>query len=454
VKVGSTGGTADTVEQVQLPDLSWSVEVLIPTTTALGGADWVDLTGHFGLYVNLFRASQYQPAPPASPHAGFLAAQYRFPLPDAGAPPSAQHFLSGFDNDKLFIGDDWYGKASLLTLTGGVNDAQGVCFQNVPSPASSVGVRHPGSPNPSALTGQIYGTVGTVFPNTLVAQVKNTNPTNVANNVTAEFRFGKWGNPPTAYAQWDPHNPKFTTTPASKPTTVNLAAGGGAAEITADWPNGDVPSVYAGDTCLWVRLDSTANAAFAQDGVRRNIMFTNLSEHEEDATISGSVYPTPESGSHHDFLLMTHVRALSEVKGGGDIEGPPPTERSLGWYWAVETFRRTGLEFTVGGTTMEVLDPSPGQFGALAQHEHAGDDVFVSALWGGGLKRQGNNTYELRVPHNGEVTIHTWIGAGPAGTVKPPKDSTDGGGGGCLGFLLPFLNWLKKLWNWLKNLWS
>ncbi|HEX4525401.1 MAG TPA: hypothetical protein VH108_01510 [Gaiellaceae bacterium] len=455
VKAGSTGGTADTAAAVELPDLSWSVEVIIPTTAALGGADWVDLTGHFGLYVNLFRSSQFQPTPPAQPHAGFLAAQYRFPLPDASATVANQHFLTGFLDDKLYLGDDWYGQASLLTLTGGVNDAQGVCFQNISSPASSVGVRHPGSPTPSTLTGQIYGTTGTVFPNTLVAQIQNTNPTNAANNVTAEFRFGKWGNPPTAFAQWDPHNPKFTTTPASVPTTVNLAAGGGSAEITADWPNGDVPLVYAGDTCMWVRLDSTSNAAFAQDGVRRNIMFTNLSESEQDATISGSGYPAG-SGSH-DFLLLTHVRELVGFSRGGDAairanlatgaftEGKGQ-ENVLGWYWVVETFRRTGLEFNVAGQQMEVIDPSPGQFGAFAAHQNDGSDVFQHALWGGGLRRLGNNTYGLRVPHNGEVTIHTWLGAGPPGTVKPPPGSTETGqGGGCLGFLLPLLNWIRSL---------
>jgi hypothetical protein len=446
VKSGSVGGSIDTATAIQAPDNSWSVEVIIPMTAALGGAaDWFDLTSHFGLYVNLFRVSQFQPAPPASPHAGFLAAQYRFPLPDAAAPVADQHFLTGFLDKKLYIGDDWYGRASILKLTGGVNDAQGVCFQNIASPASSVGVRHPGSPSPSALTQQIYGPTGAGFDNTLVAQVQNTNPTNAANNVTAQFRFGKWGNPPTAFAQWDPHNPKFTTAPGTEPNVINLAAGGGSGEIFADWPRGDVPGVYAGDTCMWVRLDSTSNAAFAQDGVRRNIIFTNLSEQEQDATVSGSGYP-PGSGTH-DFLLMTHVRELVAAKrGGGDIrtnvaaghftEGPVE-EQVLGYYWVVETFRRTGLELTVAGQKMDVIDPSPGQFGAFAAHQSDGSDEFQHALWGGGLKNNGNGTYELRVPHNGEVTIHTWMGAGPVGTVKPPAGAKDDGG--CLGNLLPFL---------------
>jgi hypothetical protein len=455
---GGAGGAVDPAGAVQAQDLAWSVELLVPTTSGAlgGGADWIDLQGHFGLYVNLFRFSEIpQPMPPAQPHAGFYAAQYRFPLPDAAAPVADQHYLFGSLNEQTYIGEDWYGQATITALTGGVNDAKGICFQNIASPASSVGVRHLGSANPSTLTGQIYGTVGTVFPNTLVAQIQNTG-SNAVNDVTAEFRFGKWGNPPTAFAQWDPHNPKFTTTPESIPTKINLAAGG-AGEITADWRNADVPNVYAGDTCMWVRLDSTGNAAFAQDGVRRNIMFTNLSEQEQDATISGSGHPPPESGSDHDFVLMSHVREIvAAVRQGGDIathlvdarvtEGHL-TEKVLGWYWLVETFRRPGLQFTVNGQTGEVLDPSPGQFGAFAQHENDGSDVFVSGLWGGGLKRHGN-TYELRVPHNGEVTIHTWMGAGPPGTLKPPKDITDDGSPlppSCLALLLPFLNWIKKL---------
>jgi len=442
----TTGGSVDTAAPVQLQDIAWSVEVLVPTTTPLGGADWIDLQGHFGLYVNLFRVSQWQPQPPATPHAGFLAAQYRFPLPDASAATADQHYLTGFLDDSTYIGEDWYGRATITAITGS-NDAQGICFQNVSDPASSVGVRHPGSADPTTLTQTIYGATGP-YDNTIVAQIQNTNPANGVNNVSAEFRFGKWGNPPTAFAQWD----AATAHGADPPNVLDLTAAGGATpsgEITSSWLRSNVGSVYAGDICLWVRLDSTDNAAFAQDGVRRNIIFTDLSEHSGDATISGSGYPAPQSGSHHDFLLMTHVRELvTAVRGKGETNiagaavGGGLHEDVQGWYWLVETFRRTGLQLTVGDTKAEVIDPSPGQFGALARHQGQPGDVFVSQLSGGGLKRSGN-VYELSVPHDGEVTIHTWMGAGPAGTVEPPGVPADGGG--CLGLLLPFLTWIKKL---------
>jgi hypothetical protein len=445
IKLGSSTGAVDTVPTIQLQDLGWSVEMLIPKTVALGGADWIDIGGHFGLYVNLYRWSIFQPSPPAQPHAGHLAAQYRFPLPDASALPADQHYITGFLGDTTWIGDDWYGKATIVSDVG-TNDAQGVCFQNVGDPASSVGVRHPGSPDPTSLGLYVYGSTG-LYDNTLVAQIQNTNPTNAATNVSAEFRFGKWGNPPTSFAQWDPATNYGATTPN---VVASLAAAGGTAEITSTWNRADVSaSPYVGDICMWVRLDSVDNTDFAQDGVRHNTIFTDLSEHEGDATVSGSGYPG--SGPHHDFLLMTHVRELVALgRKGGDEQaagiaatGGSVYEQVLGWYWLVETFRRTGLEMKVGDATAEIIDSSPGQFGAVARHDVKPGDVFMSQLSGGGIQRYGNGMYGLRVPRDGEVTIHTWMGAGPAGTLKPPTPVDQGGG--CLGLLLPFLNWIKKL---------
>lgn len=443
---GTPGGSVDTGPAIKLQDLSWSVEVVIPTTSALGGADWADLQGHFGLYANLFRVSQYQPTPPATPHAGFLAAQYRFPLPDASATGLDQHFLTGFMDEHLYIGDDWYGKASIVSIVG-TNDAQGVCFQNINDPSSSVGVRHPGSPDTS-LGLYVYGNTGP-YDNELVAQVQNTHPTNAATNVTAEFRFGKWGNPPTAYAQWDPASARGATTPN---VIASLAPAGGSDEIKSEWSRADVSaSPYVGDICMWVRLDSPDTVDFAQDGVRHNTIFTNLSEYSTDATISGTGYPPPTSGSHHNFVLMTHVRELvayqsddTRIAALGTTAARGGEERVLGWYWLVESFRRTGLEFTVGKTKTEVIDPSPGQFGAVAKHAGSEGDVFIGRLTGAGLKRNGT-ILELPVPHNGEVAVHAWMGAGPARTLKPPPlPPPVGAGGGCLAELLPFLKLFGK----------
>jgi hypothetical protein len=419
---------------VQLLDVGWSVEVLLPVTAALGGANWADLTKNIGLYVNLFRFSQWEPQPPATPHAGAFAAQYRFPLPDAGAPPADQHYLTGILNDVNYIGDTWYGNATIPLLGGNINDAKGVCFQNVAYPPSSVGARHPGSPTPATIDNTLYGATGpqAAYNNTLVAQLQNTDTANAANDVTAEFRFAKWGIPSASFGDWDPAS-AHNAAPSSR---INLPASG-SGEVTEAWAGIDIPPDYLvstywpGHHCMWVRLDSGSNVNFVQSGCRTNMTFTQLSEHAADATISGSGYPPPSSGSDHDFVLFSHVRSMIVPRVVGDGSDNFDVQPSLVarrgsiegkqvWYWMVDTFRRTGETFTVGNTTAEIIDPAPGQFGLIAEHDGKPDDVFVHQLSGGGIKRVGN-AHQLRVPHKGEVTIHTWIGAGPPGTVNPPK---------------------------------
>jgi hypothetical protein len=426
VAKGTVAGTWTNGSTVQLMDVGWSVELLFPVTSALGGADWIDLLGHFGLYMNLFRFSTIEPTPPAQPHAGFYAAQYRFPLPDAGAPLTDQHYLTGFLDRTLVIDENWMGKATIPAITGS-NDALGVRFQNHANPPSSIGARHPGSGS-TAIDNVLYGASGT-FDNQLVAQIENTG-TVAANDITADFRFASWGMPPATFGAWDPASAHG----ASPSTHINLAAGSNG-EVTEDWSHTNVPADYAistlwpGHHCLWVELSSTNDVNFVEGGTRTNMQFQDLSESEQPATISGSGYPTPSSG-HHDMVLFSHVRSMFVPDRGGDGDGEigiavlaaaprGQVKGKLVWYWLVEGFRRTGHTLQVGDDIGEVIDPSPGEFGLIATHEGDPSHVFVHQLSGGGIKRRGNG-YELRVPHNGEVKVNTWIGAGPPGTVTPP----------------------------------
>jgi hypothetical protein len=421
---GTAGGTIAAGSTVQLQDVGWSIEVLIPTTTALGGAIWIDIAGQFSLYINLYRLSYYLPAP-QQPFASY-SAQYRFPLPDPTATGAGQLFLTTI-GDVMYVGDDWYGKASVPAL-GGVNDAVGVCFQNVADPLASVGVRHlsPDVPN-QPLDEWVYGQHGTLD-NTLVAQVKNTDPSNPAQNVTAEFRFGKWGTPPAGFGDWDP----ATAHGASLPTTVNLGTAGSATdrnEITSSWLHTDVPveyevsDVWPGHHCVWVRLDSTGNVNFVQGGVRDNFNFVQLSEHSADATLSGRGYAPPRSGTDHDFVLLSHIRS-AVLPEEGEGERSADSDRHV-YYWMIDVFRRTGLTFTAGKTKAEILDPSPGQFGLVGAHYGDAADIIATQLAGKGVRRVGN-AYEVRVPHGGETTVGVWIGAGPEGKVIPPAPPDDG----------------------------
>ncbi|HEV8460110.1 MAG TPA: hypothetical protein VGQ38_05320 [Gaiellaceae bacterium] len=421
VAKGTAAGTLLNGTTVQLMDVGWSVELLFPATVALGGADWIDLQAHFGLYMNLFRFSKVEPSP-AQPHASFYAAQYRFPLPDAGAPLADQHYLAGQLDTKLAIDENWMGKATINALAGG-NDALGVRFQNHASPASSIGARHTlGGP----IDNTLYGASGTQD-NTLVAQIENTG-TSAANDITADFRFASWGLPPATFGAWDPASAHG----AAATSHLNLAAGG-SGEVTEDWAHGNVPADYAistvwpGHHCMWVELSSTQNVNFVEGGARTNMNFQNLSDSEQPATISGSGYPTPSSG-HHDMVLFSHVRSMFVPDRGGDGEiglasfvshQEGQVKGKLVWYWSVNAFRRTGQTLQVGDDVGEIIDPSPGEFGMIALHDGDDSHVFAHQLSGGGIKRRGN-AYELRVPHNGEVKVNTWVGAGAPGTVTPP----------------------------------
>jgi hypothetical protein len=228
---------------------------------------------------------------------------------------------------------------------------------------------------------------------------------------------------------------------------VSLTVSGGATpqgEITEPWLPAAVPGSIATEPhqCVWVRLDAPG-VNFVDAGVRRNIDFVNLSRHRAKATISGTGYPAPASGSHHHFVLTTHVRAIAQPRGEKAEGGADRT-----WLWIVDAVRRIGESFEVGDAVAEVVDPSPGQFGLIAHHSGPDTDVFVNELSGGGIVRRGRH-YELRVPHDGEVTITTLIAAEPPGAVKPPDPDPDPDRDpkphGCLGWLLGLIAFVRRL---------
>ncbi len=410
-----TPGAVAAGSLVTLLDVGWSFELMVPINSAQGGTAWNPLQGHFGLYFNLFRFSQTAPA--GTPfHAGFFAAQYRFPLPNAGA--ADQHLITGTLDQNTHIDPSWYGTAVIPALAG-VNDAVGVCFQTPTNPESNVGVRHPGSTDPGALTGTIDGPAGS-FDNTLVAQIENTDPGNTATNVTAEFRFANWGIPSASFGDWDP----ASSHGASVPTKVNLsAAGGGSAsdEITSTWLAGQRTDRLPGQQRPPLRLGASGfdlagqlrrGGGPCEHGLRPVVRPLGDGDDQQQGPRE------TDTGGHHKFLLLTHVRSqaipIFEVERGARAEVSPTA-----YTFVVEAFRRTHKTMTVGKTTAEVIDPA-GQFGLAATHAGGPDDVFVHALSGGGLTRAGR-AYQIDVPVNGEVEVQTTIAAGPPADFPPPK---------------------------------
>jgi hypothetical protein len=421
--VGGPGGTIPSGTTITLVDVGWSFEVLIPTTAQLGteggAVPWIDLGKEFGLYIDLIRFSQTAPA--GTPGiAAYYASQYRFPLLEASA---NQPYVKSLDQ-KTAIEPSWYG-TGLIPALGASNKARGVQFQ--PPDDQAIGVRHPGS---NALTSQILQSQD----NSLVALLQNNGPE--AKDVTAEFRFARWGAPPAEFGEWDPaslHN-------AEPATKVTLPAGTAAAptqgEVTELWHGADVPDGYVnsnmGHHCMWAALSSDQGVAFVKAGTRANFVFKSMSDVDMESTISGKGYPAP-SGGRHGFLLMPHMRTVlsggggdgggEDGDGGGDLEGVgialthgevAPTQL---WLWVVETFRRTGETITVAGTTAEIIDPAPGQFSVLAAHDGQ-SDVFSSSLAGDDVQRRGR-TYEVSVPHGGETVVAVKLRAGPESDPLP-----------------------------------
>lgn len=400
---------------IVLSDVGWAIEVLVPRTAALGGADWIDLNDGFGLYADIIR---WGTEPGAGPHihAGSYATQYMFPVPELGA---ARHNITGSLGDNTPIDLSWYGTAFVpaLQTPPGSNLGVGVRFQNTTNPEWSVGVRDKTLAAWSPLGTTVQGQTGT-FDNRLVAQLRNTAAL-AAGGVTAVFRFANWGLPPASFPAWAP------AIGADPPSVVNLTAAGGPNdqdEVTSVWDRANVPAGYGASKhqCIWVQLTTTGGSAvhFVQGGVRRNMDFANLSDLEQEFEVSGQGY---EGGGDREFLLFPHVRQIL-VPGRPEADATmtralaPAREFKRAWVWLVDGLRRTGETVTIEGETAEILDPSPGQFGVVATHDEPGDALGYR-IFGKGIEWQGGGYLSVTVPDGGTVKGTVQLHAGPPAEV-------------------------------------
>jgi hypothetical protein len=415
----------------QPPEFAWSVEIRIPRDTDAGGGNWINLFDGFAIYFSLLRATV----------SATQKVQFTFPVGVGTA-----NWLTGVLGAGTTI--PVYGKGFIPALASpvGGNCGLGVTFING---ENSVGIRPTTAAAFSALGTTIFGATGP-SDNRLVAQVRNTDPTATAPGVTAEFRFANWGMGPMGFAAW-----AMAQGATPMPTTPSDIAPNQQVELTSDWPRASVPTAYAAHPhqCVWVQLDTHQTPPgvpvnFIQSAVRRNLDFSNLSQVRQPAEISGVGYPAPKDGSDHDFLLSVNVR---EIKMPAEEEPRAAVARTLAiapsreptvavvWLWIVHGYRRTGMTLEIEGTKYELLDDSPGAFGAVATHDDA-TDVFGYQLSGKGLEHLGRNSYSLRVPQNGSVTIDTQISA-----------DTQNGASGCLP-IGPLVKLWRALVNWIKKL--
>ncbi len=431
-------GTVSAHTPITHSEVGWSVEVLVPVSSS-PGSDWLGLGPSFGLYLNLCRLGSTLESGSTFEGPGY-STQYVFhgPLPSPPPSPLPDYLLKGVAWVSTLLPNDWYGTGAI-----GSNLGLGVRFQEPALPAAPIGVSYSNPPT-LPLADLIHGKETPPGPeNYLVAMIENTDPANAANGITAEFRFGYWGLPAQSFAEWN--QPAGIVATAPPRTAIDLpAAPSGSTpstgEIVMDWPPAAVtadvtpdPGTTTKHMCMWARLNSPNAINFVQGGLRRNMNFDNLSTVERSAEISGKGYPAP-SGGHHEFLLIPHARQIRVPQVEPDVGSRAAGTKTI-WYWIVEGLRKTGETITIDKVTADIYDPSPGEFGLLLEHDVAGD-LFAHELSGGGIRRGPGNTYLLKVPHDGTVTIQTSLeGAPPKPPVVTKPDP----------WWLRFLKWLIAL---------
>lgn len=272
----------------------------------------------------------------------------------------------------------------------------------------------------------------------------NSNPI-AASQITAKFsiaNFGLVGNCGTSVL--DPNcwsKVPVTNNPAG-PTNLLAGCGTGvnppctALSTTPAWniTDSNLIANYKSnpDQCILVELDSLAPDCVANPtncvsilnkSVKRNMWVLTASQVSKKAQISAKGYePHPAHKTEQEFVL--HVASHREVLGPNQQamsrtaagQGPVTTHGGKEskvvisrLTWAVGGCRLTGQYITINGTTYELCD-DVGAFGAIVEHfGRVGVGKWLVSLEGPGLTRDQRvkDTYRLRVPQDGMVTVAT-----------------------------------------------
>lgn len=455
----------------------WSVELTIPTQAGgpgPGGNDWLNLSPQFELYVSIIQVGQGTtvvgdlnsiqstwPYDPANPEAFVIQD------PPGGAPSRPENWPI-----------TTYGQATLLA-PGQPNPGRGVKFENG---VSGIGVLQAGNTIGSVLDMRNVGTV-----NNLVARLVNTDVTNPAPDVQAEFRLAEFGIGGGMPGVWDkvPSAPN----PSAAVQIPSSASGTVHADLTSAWAISQADRTkYTGlwdDQCLWVLLSSTTSANFVEASMRRNLTVKLMSEYNGGFVVHAAGFPRPSSGVH-EFLLHSvkvpialtgpdpvvvgrpgpgagiraqHldlaaglIREAGDQGEGGD--GDPPgrdgNPESVAWVWVTNAYRATDRFLTLGRRRTRIYVHA-GSFGHLLAHRlQAGEtpqsvDLTVS-LEGSGIRVGRDGLSTLRVRDGDKAVVATSFRPVPAGETYHGGDSSQDS------FLRWLLALLRRIVSWLERL--
>ena len=441
-------------------DRNWSVEIKIPTTTTLGGSNWIDLSSNFGFYFNVIRI--WQGSIVDIPVTGLASTQFVWPRANYATGqglirdpnPAGGQYLTSISAHE--IPNSWWGEAN----KGSHADCRGVYFYGG---HSAIGTRNPSNPS-----GPLMTKIDTTD-NEFVARIIN-DGTSQADSVYATFRIANWGVGPTNPGTWD----KIRSVPGDperlNPTDYkDIPTGTTPTEFTMKWKlNASEKTaynnnIYTKHQCVLVQLNSHKEVYFVEGSHWNNMNFQNLSEHVEDADISAQGYPDSSNGSDNEeeFRLYVVKRILSSnenhpgwdgkkviMKTKSETLSPARNVQVINegeyypalikniysqwmerqkemhtYIWIMNGFNKTQYSLTLEGKTYNIYQPA-GAFGYNANHE--GDlDSFEDEVTlpdnnldherykdaNAKLEKIGDNNYKLTLKNGKVARIRTKIKA-------------------------------------------
>ncbi len=386
---------------------TWDVEVKLPMTDAADAIPWVTFGDNFLLYANVVRVST------AALNYAY-ATQFTWPR----SSPS----LTGQLSPKLLSPGEWM----LATTSSNPRSmARGVYIAS----ALDIGVD---------VAGVFSNTFELGVDNRVVAKVKNSTVEEVSDgsggtrpqgkqapSVIARFRIANWGitpdatNPTPAWADLTPtpasHNP---TLPQSvlEPTDTVLPAGDfetPGEELFAFEHNPPGRPGNMRHQCMYVELDSSADAQIITKGIYRNMEFGPASEFSQPASIIAQYDPAPPMGApSHRFLLMVTQKELDPSKLPRGWSSSPSSVSTAGepisaYCWVVQGMRDTGRSLIIEKKAFKVAQ-AVSSFGHVLTHRGA------LARWRydiAGATRIAEGIYRVDVPAGRDAQITPTIRA-------------------------------------------
>ena len=361
---------------------SWNVEVKIPTSSLVGGNDWIDISDQFLFYYCVCRANP----------SFNTVTLFRW--------PSESPNLTGTDLSLYaFYPYDWG-----LASKGGNLPCKGVFIAN----PLEIGSKNSPSSQISLLQENIF--VANVSNNTEIDGL----PAN-AKEIKVTFKIANWGIPGSDQWVRIPSEPNPTD---SKDISAEISNIPGKEEFNLNWTITDETTkenyVAHPHQCILVELNSMADATITTKGIYRNMDFVGASKFSRNAEVGTLGYGLPIKGFKKHRFLLNVVTQEFRKDSDKDLFDPKPfksikKENSPNLIsrvnYNVHGYRYTGDSIIINGRAYDIIDPV-GSYGYMVKHE---GDVVQWKTKLTGAERIRNGFYKLEIFPDSSAIIQDLI---------------------------------------------